>query len=117
MPKRQSQFKFRKNDRIGSVDAEDDRKYLQSCFVDTGDLDLLADPEEQRRIVVGRTGCGKSAILMRLREKKTRVIQIEPESLALTYISNSTILGFFIELGIDLNVFSNFFGGMYWSLS
>jgi len=34
-------FKFRKLDRIGAADTEDDRQFLQNCFVETGDLAAL----------------------------------------------------------------------------
>ncbi|MEW6441319.1 MAG: hypothetical protein AB1640_10340 [bacterium] len=99
-------FKFRKNDRIGAAGAEEDGEFLSSCFVDTGDLHLLQDLSDHRQIVLGRTGTGKSALLTKLRESKPEyVIEISPENLALTYVSNSTILNFFSNLGVNLDPF------------
>ncbi len=101
-----SAFKFRKNDQIGTAGAEEDREFLSICFVDTGELALLQKVSDHRQIVLGRTGTGKSALLLKLAETKgDQVIQICPESLALTYVSNSTILNFFAKIGVNLDPF------------
>lgn len=98
-------FKFRKLDTVGAADAEEDISFLQDCFVDTGDLQALRNLTCARRIVIGRTGSGKSALLWRLPTLEERTIAVRPESLALAYISNSTILQFLAELGVKLDVF------------
>jgi hypothetical protein len=98
-------FKFKKLDSIGSADAEEDENFLRDCFIDTGDLEALGKMNDPRRIVVGRTGAGKSALLLRLAGSQDRVISVRPESLALAYISNSTILQFLSDLGIKLDIF------------
>ncbi len=100
------EFRFHKNDTIGAPAAEDDHEFLDECFVDTGDLALLLDNDDRRVIVLGRTGSGKSALVTRMgREHADRVIMLNPSELALTYISNSTILGYFASLGINLDPF------------
>src|SRR4051812_29072331 len=98
-------FKFRSNDHIGAADAESDQAFLRECFIDTGHIDLLLDCNDHRRIVLGRTGSGKTALLGQLPERTARVINIKPESLALAYISNSTILQFVSNLGVNLDTF------------
>src|SRR5439155_5384911 len=98
-------YRLKRLDNVGAADAADDKLFLDKCFVDTGDLDALLDCSDPRRIVLGRTGSGKSALLIRLSETKERVIEVKPESLALAYISNSTILKFFSELGVKLDIF------------
>jgi len=40
-----------------------------------------------------------------LEEKQQKIISIPPESLSLSYISNSTILNFVAELGVNLDIF------------
>lgn len=105
MASTQNKFKFKKLDCVGAAAAEDDQKFLQSCFVDTGDLEALFDSDDARRIVVGRTGAGKSALLLRVAQNVQKTIEVRPESLALAYISNSTILQFFSELGVKLDIF------------
>lgn len=97
-------FVFRKHDNIGSADAEEDT-FLDECFVDNGDLNALRDCSNPKRLIVGRTGSGKSALLMKLRETEKRCIEVKPESLSLSYISNSTILRFLGDLGVKLDIF------------
>ena len=59
----QQKFTFRKHATIGAAAAEEDAKFLSECFVDTGDLEVLLDCSDRRRIILGRTGAGKSALL------------------------------------------------------
>lgn len=101
----QAQFRFRKLDSVGSADASEDSDFLAECFVDTGDLAVLRDCADPRRLVVGRTGSGKAALLDKLGDSEERVIRIQPEALALSYISNSTILSFIQQLGVRLDIF------------
>lgn len=98
-------FRFRGTDSIGVADAESDHAFLHECFVDDGIVDLLLDCDDHRRVVLGRTGSGKTALLNKLVERAPTAITVQPESLALAYISNSTILRFVHELGVDLDVF------------
>lgn len=102
----QSRFTFRASDTVGVADAESDQQFLAECFVDTGTLELLMDGEDPRRIVLGRTGTGKTALLGALSGKLgQQAIAVQPESLALSYISNSTILQFVHSLGVSLDIF------------
>lgn len=96
---------IRKQDRIGATDAEEDGVFLERCFVDTGDLKLLRDCDRPERIVLGRTGCGKSALLLRLLSAEPLALEVKPENLALSYVANSTILQFFESLGVRLDPF------------
>ena len=106
MPKKASTFKFRKTDRIGAAGAEEDGEFLQACFVDTGDRDLLEDLSDNRVIILGRTGTGKSALLQTLAHKRPdRVIELRPENLALTYVAHSTILNHFTSIGVNFDPF------------
>ena len=107
MPSTASQsFKFKQHDHIGALAAEQDTQFLQSCFVDTGAYDLAQAADDIRVIIVGRTGTGKSAILQILESQHgSRVVRIEPENLALTYVSNSTVLNFFTDIGVNLDPF------------
>lgn len=102
---RSDKFRFRRKDNIGFAAAEEDVAFLQDCFVDTGDLEMLSDCGNPKSVVVGRTGSGKTALLQRLAETQDRVIEILPESLAIRHISNSTILKYFNELGVNLDIF------------
>ena len=98
-------FIFKKHDVIGYADAIEDSEFLDSCFVDRGDIAILTRCEDPRGVVVGRTGSGKTALLQRIKNSEERAIEVKPESLALSYISNSTILNFLFELGVHLDVF------------
>ncbi len=103
--KKPETFRFRHLDAIGASAAEDDVEFLQSCFVDNGYLPYLHETTDPRSIILGRTGTGKTALLKKLCGDAERVIEIKPESLALSYISNSTILNFISDLGVNLDTF------------
>jgi len=64
-----SEYKFRKNTEIGKLDAETD-SFLEACFYESDVYKGIVDfdsternPDFTRRIIVGRTGSGKSALL------------------------------------------------------
>jgi hypothetical protein len=78
---------------------------LRKCFFDTGEISILSNSTDPRRIVLGRTGAGKTALLLHFSETAEKVIEVKPESLALAYISNSTMLQFVHGLGVNLNIF------------
>lgn len=99
------QFKFRRNDSVGTADAESDDKYLSDCFVETGDLEVLRDCSDPKRLIVGRTGAGKSALLRRLKEVERNVIELSPQNLSLSYIANSDVINFFENAGVNLDLF------------
>src|SRR6266705_539862 len=99
-----SQFKFRKHDVIGTEDAEAD-EFLSECFVDTGDLSVLRDTNDPRRIILGRTGAGKTALIRLLSESEQHVICIDPQELALQYLANSTVIRHLEGLGVSLDIF------------
>lgn len=102
---RPPKFQFRRKHNIGAADAEDDKVFLENCFVDKGDLEILRNCSDPRTVVLGRTGTGKTALLLKLAELEERTINIKPESLSLSYVSNSTIITFLSNLGVNLDVF------------
>ena len=101
-----SEFRFRKTDRIGAAAAEEDGQFLEQCFVHTDEYDILKDVGDYRQIVLGRTGSGKSALFQQLKtEAPAHVIPLELQTLALRYVSNSSVIRYFSELGVNLDPF------------
>lgn len=98
-------FVFRKHDSVGAAAAEDDAQYLDSCFVDTGDLVLLKNCENSKRIVVGRTGSGKSALIRQLSRTNAHVISLSPHDLSLNFIATNKVIAFFEAAGVNLTPF------------
>lgn len=105
VPAQAKQFKFRRDATIGSADAETDERFLGKCFVSTGDLDALLDCSDPKRIVVGRTGAGKSALLKVIKDSEENVIDLPPETLSLNYVANSDVIQFFEAAGVKLDIF------------
>jgi len=105
MPKTSGKYRFRKHDSIGANDAEDDERFLRDCFEDTGDLKTLLNCSHPARIVLGRTGSGKTALLLQLKRYSDNVLAVDPEHLSLNYIANSTIIQYLSSLGINLDPF------------
>ncbi|MCX7144200.1 MAG: hypothetical protein NT123_24820 [Proteobacteria bacterium] len=98
-------FVFRKHDSVGSASAEDDQQFLADCFIDTGDLSFLLDCECPKRIVIGRTGAGKSALLNALSRTDRHVVQLSPHDLSLNFIATNKVLAFYEEAGVNLSAF------------
>jgi hypothetical protein len=90
---------------VGAMSAEDDERFLRNCLIMTSDINQIADLRSPRCVALGRTGVGKSALLWTLENQAENVRRIDPESLSLNYISNSTILNFFEDLEVDLDLF------------
>ena len=98
-------FVFRKYATVGAADAMEDSYFLQDSFFDNGAYQILSDKSRPQCLILGRTGSGKTALIEHLDQQCDTVIRISPEGLALTYISNSDVLNFFIEAGVDMDLF------------
>lgn len=99
------EFRFTRHDEIGAAAAEDDTEFLKACYVDTGDIDVVLNPDNHKRVIIGRTGAGKSALLSHIQDNEENVIVLSPHSLSLNYIANNNVISFFEEAGVSLSVF------------
>lgn len=103
-------YNFRKNTIIGNLDAETD-SFLQDCFIETEIYKTLSKFNDEidftKRIIIGRTGSGKTAILKKLSQdrsiKKHGII--EAESTVFEHINNNIFISNLMNNGIDLRVF------------
>ena len=101
---------FRKNSQIGNLDAEYDT-FLETCFLETSIFSNLLSFENSldfpKRVVIGRTGSGKTALLKQLAENKNikKHSTIEAESTVFEHIKNNVFISSLIEKGIDLRIF------------
>lgn len=105
MVKNSPKIRFKKGLSIGNSAAEEDKIFLENCFLQTEDLNLLKDVTNPKSVVLGRTGAGKSALLMKLEGVKKNVIRVDPNNLSLNYIANSNVINFLTSLGVDLDIF------------
>ncbi|MBI2736609.1 MAG: hypothetical protein HYX38_08720 [Rhodospirillales bacterium] len=96
---------LRRTDSIGAADAENDHQFLAQCFVDSGQIDLLLNLDEPQCIILGRTGSGKTALLLEIKRRAPNCIQLAPETLSLDFLINSNVLNFFEEAGVHLDAF------------
>ena len=90
---------------IGAIAAENDDNYLFDCFIHLPVFDEITDLENSKSILLGRTGCEKTAILRYIEEKKENVFGIDPTEMALEYVASSTAIRLFEENGVDMNLF------------
>lgn len=97
-------FKFQKHIDIGAPDAETDN-ILMDAFIEKDVLTALLNMSNQKSIIIGRTGSGKSAILKYIELTQDKVYRIKPEAMSLRYLSNSTILNYFNALDVNLTFF------------
>jgi len=97
-------MRFDRNIDIGSLEAEDD-EFLLKSYVEKRDFEALSNTSNQKCIILGRTGMGKSALIKKLVNEEENVARIRPEEMSLRYLSNSDILDYFRRLGISLDLF------------
>lgn len=90
---------------IGQLAAEDDAIFLKEAFVSLPLITDLLDLQNPKSVVLGRTGAGKTAVLSHIKDCQAFVYEVRPTEVSLNYISNSTVIKFFNELGVDLDVF------------
>ncbi|MDP2180725.1 MAG: hypothetical protein Q8K19_19665 [Methylicorpusculum sp.] len=91
--------------RLGDLEAETDRKLLADCFIDNGDIGLLEDVDKPESIVVGRTGSGKSALLIQIQNTVEKSKFLDPNDISIRFLEHSDIIQFFEALGINIDLF------------
>ncbi len=97
--------RFKSNFNFGGLVAESD-PLLATAYCDNGDYSAIADPNDPRRFIIGRTGSGKSAAFKYLVDNHPqKVIQIAPENLSLPYIANLSVVPPLMRLGVHLELF------------
>jgi hypothetical protein len=89
---------------VGEPDAESDNQ-LEKVFMEREELDVLTDVNSSKSVIIGRTGSGKSALIRRMEEECENVFHINPESISVKYISNSTIINYFRDIGVNIIFF------------
>ncbi|QTE82956.1 hypothetical protein [Shewanella algae] len=108
-----SKYKFRKNAIIGNLDAETD-SFLEICFYESDvfkgivNFDSSNDNADfTRRVIVGRTGSGKTALLKQIVSHGNVKVHdtIEAENTVFEHINNNRFVSNLVANGIDLRVF------------
>ncbi|SGZ20498.1 P-loop ATPase, Sll1717 family [Moritella viscosa] len=108
-----SSYKFRKNAEIGKLEAETD-SFLSSCFYESDVFKGLINfdsseknPDFTRRIIVGRTGSGKTALLKQILGSNSVKVHdtIEAENTVFEHINNNVFISDLMDKGVDLRVF------------
>jgi len=97
-------FRFTHAFRIGERAAELDR-LLDECFIPTEFFEILRDKDEPRCCVVGRSGTGKTALLERLAKESHSYTKINPNILALQFLSDSDLINTLRRFDVGLDYF------------
>ena len=105
-PKRERNPIIVRNSEIGATDAEYDDAFLFTCFVDNPAYSVVTDLDNNKTLLVGRTGSGKTAILRKIEASNAdRCSYISLPDMAISYVTNSDYINFLIQLNIDLELF------------
>lgn len=96
---------IKRNFKLGDLDAETDHKLLIDCFLDKGDLDIISDTDQPESILVGRTGSGKSALILKIAQDNSKSIILDPNDISIKFLENSDIINFFEGIGVKLDLF------------
>jgi hypothetical protein len=99
------QIRIKKNTNLGSSEAESDTEMLSQCFVDNGDIEALMNCKEPYSIILGRTGMGKTALILKIMADAEHAVKIDPHDMAFKYIENTNLLDFLDTLGVNLDIF------------
>lgn len=106
-----SNYIFRKSDSIGNLDAEYD-DFLNECFYESEIYKVLVSfdgvgGDFLKRVVVGRTGSGKTALLKKVveNERVKGYGVIEAETTVFEHIANNVFISNLQSDGVDLRVF------------
>lgn len=98
-------IRLKKHLTVGAPDAETDSALLHECFIEGPDYEALVSCADPRCVVLGRTGAGKSALLIELERREQNVVRLDPGHFSFSYIENSSILSFITDLGVNLDLF------------
>lgn len=90
---------------LGGSTAETD-PLLSSAFYINPDYQTMESQQDRTAFLIGRTGSGKSASFDQLRnEYPSRVILLNPEDLALPYLTNLDVIQRLVSLNVHLEPF------------
>lgn len=98
-------IRLRRTLSVGALDAETDADFLSECFIESEDYERLCDCSDPHSIILGRTGAGKSAAILRIANTNSNTITLDPNSFSFQYIENSNIIRVVEELGVNLDLF------------
>lgn len=96
---------IRRGLRLGDLEAETDIELLSETFIDNGELPLLEDVQRAESIIVGRTGAGKSALLIELASRAHAFKILDPNDISVRFLESSDIIQFFETIGVNLDLF------------
>ncbi len=81
---------------VGTLDAESDDEFLKDCFIKTPQYEDLNDFNNNKMILLGRTGVGKTALIRKLElimsQQNGYFIKIKPDFIGLQYLVNNTLV-------------------------
>ena len=103
--KQTSRIMFRNGYHIGEADADDDKHYLDNCFISRTEVEELTNFKSTKSLLLGRTGSGKTALLRYIRKHHDHVCVLDPSDISFDYIENSDVINFLTMHNMNLSLF------------
>ena len=65
-----AEITFKRSMNIGTISAENDKEFLENCFIESPEYDEIRDFNNKNMILLGRTGSGKTALLNKIKDNE-----------------------------------------------
>lgn len=92
-------------DDFGSISAEGDKDIFLNAFFESANYDNAKDTKKLKFLILGRTGTGKTSILLKIQNDSEKSVFIDPAKLSMHYLANDDIIKKLVDLNLHMDLF------------